>query len=288
MTATPPKTVPAAAPAAPKAAAPAPAAPAKAAAPAPAAEPKKAAAPAAASAAPAKPAAPAKGEAAPAKPAAEPQLGVDEPEGDAVPQLGADDAAAGDDTAAEGGAEDAAADGEAEADGDQPAIDYQFEAPEGQPAYREPVITAYKAVLQKHGISQEAAADILQSMLPVLQQDSDAQLKAHIDAKTDEWRTTLRERHGAKVPDVIRLANRGLAPASAELKAFIRESALAANPDFIDLLAYWGASKTNDRAVRGAGRRPPDPNAGSAEDRLSAKYQRQAQEEAATKNGSAR
>jgi hypothetical protein len=180
-----------------------------------------------------------------------PQLGDAEPDETAVPQLG--------DAEPEGDAEPAPAEGDAPADADaDPAegedadkpIDYQFEAPEGT-TLREPVADAFKQVLQKHRVAPEVANDILQAMLPALKADTEAQWKEQVDTQAAEWRTQLQERHGDRLGDVMRLANRALLKgATPELTTFLRNSALAAHPDFIDLLAYFGQRVSNDRSVR--------------------------------------
>jgi hypothetical protein len=178
----------------------------------------------------------------------EPRLGddVDDGAGD-EPRLGDDvpDEVDGD----EAGDKPATEDGEADGD-EQAEIAYEFEAPEGQEPYSAPVIDAYKAVLQKHRVPAEAAREILDTMLPAVQADFDERTRAAVEAKTHEWREQLRERHGKQTSDVIRSANRALkAGASPELQTFLRDSALAVNPDFIDLLAYFGQRVGNDRSV---------------------------------------
>jgi hypothetical protein len=175
----------------------------------------------------------------------EPALGVVTPE--------ADDAPEGD--APEGDAKPAADSGDA----DKP-IDYSFEAPEGKAPYRAPVIDAYKAVLQKHKVAPEVAREILDTMLPVLQADADTQQKEAFDKTTGEWREQLQQRHGNKLAEVIRLANRGLQKAATpELTAFLRDSALAVNPDFIDMLAFLGQRVSNDRPPKSTESTPRQP-----------------------------
>ena len=277
------KLAPAGAPA-PTPAAPAPAkvAPAAAAAPGKAATP----APAAAPAEPKKPAAapaaaPAKETGKPAGKAAEvPAFGEGVPDPDAeaaAPTLGdADTADDVDAAAAEGDAGDgeAPAEGDAE-DGDAAPIDYSFEPPEGAGPYREPVIDAYKGVLQKHKVDPDTAKDILEVMLPVIQQDLDAQVEERIEGQTTQWREQLQERHGAKLKDVMRLANRALTKASTPaLTTFLRDSALAVNPDFIDLLAFFGERVTNDRSVKAPAAAPKQPL--SAVEEAALEYERNA------------
>lgn len=244
---------------------------------APVVEPKPvapAAAPAPAAPA-AAPAAPAAGDAsrAPAKPAAsqKPTLGAieDEPKA-AAPKLG--------DIEPEDAEPEAPADGDpaAEEVKEEAPIEYKFEAPEGQ-EYRAPVIDAYTAVLTKHKVDPAIAKDILETMLPAIRQDSEAQLQQHIDATRQEWDAEVERRHGAKRDDVVRLANRALAKAGAPepLRKFIRDSALSANPDFLDLLAFYGQRVSNDRPPRVAGT-GHDADAGGPTERIARDYDQQA------------
>lgn len=248
---------------------------------APAAAPVVEQKPAAAAAAPAPaapaaaPAAPAAGEApkAPAKPAAaaKPTLGAIEAEPKAAaPKLG--------DIEPEDAEPEASADADpaAEEVKEEASIEYKFEAPEGQ-EYRAPVIDAYTAVLTKHKVDPAIAKDILETMLPVIRQDSDAQVQQHIDATRQEWEAELVNRHGDKRDDVVRLANRALAKAGAPepLRNFIRDSALAVNPDFVDLLAFFGQRVSNDRPPRVAGT-GHDADAGDPTERIARDYDQQA------------
>lgn len=222
------------------------------------------------------PAAPAAGDApkpAAAKPAAaaRPTLGAIEDEAKpAAPKLG--------DVVAEDAEPDAPADGDpaAEEVKEEAPLEYKFEAPEGQ-EYRAPVIDAYTAVLTKHKVDPAVAKDILETMLPAIRQDSEAQLQQHIDATRQEWDAELERRHGAKRDDVVRLANRALAKAGAPepLRNFIRDSALSANPDFIDLLAFFGQKVSNDRPPRVTGT-GHDADAGDPTERIARDYDQQA------------
>jgi hypothetical protein len=197
-----------------------------------------------------------------------------------IPKLGAEDAPAppklGDDVE-----EEPAPQAEAEAEGDDTdaePIEYTFETPEGQEAIREPVVAAYTAVLQKHRVDPEVANDILQTMLPVIAADQKAVVEEHIEKTTSQWRDELNERHGEKLADVMRLANRALAKAATpELRTFLGDSALAVNPDFIDLLAAFGGLIINDRSVK-ATEDPP-------KEQLSALEQLAMEYEAAAKRG---
>ena len=187
-----------------------------------------------------------------------PALGEPEPD---VPDLG-DEA---DTLPAEGDA--------AESTDAKPAA-YDFQPPEGAPAYREPVIDAYKAVLAKHKVDAAVGKDILDTMLPAIQADVDAQVKAQIEQKTNEWREQLLERHGEKAKDVMRLANRALGKAATPaLVSFLRDSALAVNPDFIDMLAFFGQRITNDRSVQTTESAPKQEL--SAQEEAAADYERQ-------------
>lgn len=181
---------------------------------------------------------------------AEPEVRI----GDDVPDEAGDVPALGDDVVDEGEETADAPEGdEAEAEAEKP-IDYEFEAPEGAQPYREAILGAYKDVLQKHRIDPAAAKDILETMMPAIAKDADAQLQEHIKTQTDEWRAELGERHGEKLRDVMNLVNRGLAKAATpELRKFIRESALAWHPDFVDMLAWFSQRVTNDRTVKTSG-----------------------------------
>jgi len=229
----------AAAPAAPVAPAPAAAAPALfgAGVPAPAAP----AAPAAA-AAPVKAAAPAAGAPKlgdPIEPPAAPKLG------DAPPAAGAPDAP--DAPAAEGDEAAVPAEEGAEAE-EAPAPVYEFEAPEGQTPYQAEVIDAYKAVLGKHKVDPAVAKDILETVLPVLEKNTNDQINAGIQKQRDEWSQALAERYGDKLPATIARANRAfhefVPPA---LQKDLAGSAMSVNPDFIAMWDAIGARITNDR-----------------------------------------
>lgn len=262
---------PAAKPAAPAA----PATPAKPAAAqtAPAAEAQ--AKPAAAPATPAAPAAEPKAAAKPAAaPAAVPKLGEEVAEVDetAVPALGDEPVdepaeAPADGEAAEAAAEDGAAE---DAEAAEAPIEYEFTAPEGQEPYRPELVDAYKDVLQKHRVAPEVAQDILETMLPAIRADVDQQVAAKIESTSAEWRSQLEERHGKNLPAVMKLANRALAKsATPELRTFIRESALAWQPDLVDMLAWVGQRVTNDRSVKSTEppvQLPTDPEAAAAAD----------------------
>lgn len=199
-----------------------------------------------------------------------PKLGdapVDDADAAPVPALGdapEPDAVEGDEPAAEAEATeepkegDEAEKGETE-DGEQPATEIDLgEAPEGQAPYRAPVIDAYKAVLKEHKVTAEVGKAILDAMLPVIRADADAQVKAHIEQTTAEWNAALEQRHGRKLGQVRNLANRALERAATpELRDFLRDSALAVNPDFNDMLAFFGQRLTNDRAVKASDRSAP-------------------------------
>jgi hypothetical protein len=135
-----------------------------------------------------------------------------------------------------------------DAEGDDDAIEYSFEPPDGQPAYGEKLIESYKAALQKHKVPADTARDLLQTMMPALQADFDTRFQAGVEAKTTEWRQELEQRHGNRLKDVMASANRALAKAaSPDLRTFLRDSALAVNPDFIDMLSFFGQRVGNDR-----------------------------------------
>lgn len=215
-------------------------------------------------------------------PAAEPQLGQIEAatETDTEPQLGepvADPEADGVNPETEDGA-DAEPEAEADAEADETPIDYQFEAPEGA-ELRESVIDAYKDVLQKHKVDPAVAQDVLNAMLPAIQKDIDAQVGEHQTKVRTEWEAKLREQHADKLGDVRRLGNQALSHlqktgvVTPEFLNFVRESALAVNPDFTNLLAAFGQRITNDRPPKNGGERVPKPlTHESAQEALAAKY----------------
>lgn len=297
MSGVPPKAKPAAAPAA----TPAPAKPV-----APAAPATPAAAPAAAAAEPAKaaaaaPAAPAATPKAEPKPPAKPAPAADPATAASdVPKLGdtpVDEADAGDDEqvpalgdapvdepddagepAKEGDQGDGSETKDGEAEGDKPAdapLEYSFEPPEGQAPYQPELIDAYTQVLQKHRVDPAVAQDILQTMLPAIQADVDRQFAVAMEAKTTEWRAELEQRHGKNLRSVMNAANRGLAKAaSPSLINFIRESALAWHPDFVDAWAWLGQRVSNDRSVKSTEGPPPQPV--DAEAQAAAEYDRNA------------
>lgn len=178
-------------------------------------------------------------------------------------EAGDDDAAAGaeeggavgDDAEGEAPTEGDDAEGEGEGDDEAAEVDYDFgDAPEGF-TYREAVIDAYKAAAKKHKLSGEVAKDVLDTMLPAIQADAETQFAEHREAKTQEWKAELQQRHGKKLRAVLALANRGInAVASPGLKDFYRESALAWHPEHVEAWAFVGQRLTNDRSVKPAGR----------------------------------
>lgn len=206
-----------------------------------------------------------------------PELGAPAADPDAVPELGAPPVADEPDEQSEADP----ADQDAPAD-DKPAddkpIEYEFEAPEGV-ALREPVIEAYKTALQKHKVAPDVAKDLLSTMLPTIQRDLDAQVQEQIDRQRTTWQAELEQQHGPKLGDVRRLANRALAHAqqsgaiSPAFIDFVRGSALAANPDFNNLLAAFGQRITNDRPPKSGGPAPATPL--SALDAAAAAYDRE-------------
>lgn len=198
------------------------------------------------------------------EPKPEPKLGdpVDEPE-----------------APAEGEADAATEADEADADEQQP-IEYSFEPAEGAPAYSQPVIDAYKEVLQKHRVDPAIAKDVLDTMLPVIQQDLETQAKQHYEATATEWKAELQRRHGEKSAEVMRQANKALdvarkqGAAKDELINFLSGSVLAVNPDFVDMLAFFGQRLSNDRGVPRGG--DPERKPLSPKEEAAAEYERNA------------
>lgn len=179
---------------------------------------------------PAKPAAkPA--EAKPAEAKALPALG-DEPKEGEVPALGEAAEAAKD-----------------EAKASKP-IEYDFGQPPEGLEYRASVIDVYKAALAKHKVEPAVAKDLLDTVLPAIQSDIQAQGQAHLAQTEEKWKAELQTRHGDKLKDVMRQAGRAFAAATPELQSLILGSALAWNPDLIDLLAQFAGLFTNDRTVK--------------------------------------
>jgi hypothetical protein len=252
------------------------AAPAKAAKPVaaakPAAAPKQAAAkPAAeqkqpAKAAAAKPAVPALGEA-PSEDAAD----------DELPQLGdtpAEEDAASDVDADAGDAAEAEAEAEADDDGEAPEVEYDFSAPEGEPAYRTAIVDAYTEAARKHNLSPEVAKDLLDTMISVARKDNEAQFTELVEQQTNANKAKLVEQHGKGLRRVMDTANRALLQgAPQEFIDRIRGRALATDPGFVSLLAFYGQRTTNDRPPRKAEGSPPQKPL-SPEAEAAAEYER--------------
>lgn len=211
--------------------------------------------------APAAPAAPAAAPVA-AAPVAAPPLGA--PDVDEVPPLGAPDAP-----------DAPAADTPAAPDEKPP--EYEFTPPEGHAPYREKVIDAVKTSFAKGKIAPDVAKQIVADVLPVIEADMQAQHAEHLAAQEKAGKAELETRHGARLPEVMRLANRFLARAAspALVKAIAESPLLRAHPDFIDMLAAGGQRFTNDRPSRSNGP-APEVETGTVEERLARKYDREA------------
>lgn len=197
-----------------------------------------------------------------------PKLGdPDVPDAPAVPALGDPDAPDAPD----------APPADPDAPPDDKPIEYTFQVPEGREPYRAPVLDAYKAVLGKHKVAPEIAQDILQSVLPTIEKDLVAQHEERLAAAETAGRAELEQRHDARLPEVMRLANKFLAKAAspALAKAIAESPLLRANPDFIDMLAAGGQRFTNDRAPSSNGPQSIE-ETGTAEQRAARAYDRAA------------
>lgn len=161
-------------------------------------------------------------------------------------------------------------------------VTYDFgQAPEGV-TYREPVLDVYKQALAKHKIAPEVAKDLLDTVLPAMQKDADEQLKAHFDARNQQWDNEWRQQHGDKADEVLKLASRAFVRLfDADTQEKIRGSDLARAPWFRNALAALGSRITNDRSVKGTTAsvaQPADPVS-----RLAAQYEKEDRERASQK-----
>lgn len=230
-------------------------------------------APARATAAPAAPAAPTVAPKAPAVKAAAapkaaaakadskaghvPPLGA-EPQDDSVPALGAEpidgDDAAEADAQPEGEAPKA---GDAEGDeagaaGDAPPIEYDLSVEEGRQPYPQGVLDAYTGVLQKHRVAPDVAKEIIDTVMPAVQQDVNERIAASVAATSEKWKAELVQRHGPQLKSLMNANNRWLRGTEAPqglVKLFAESPALAWNPDIVDLLTFVRKRVANDRSV---------------------------------------
>lgn len=197
-----------------------------------------------------------------------PKLGEDEP----PPQLG-DDADADIEDASEGEGEGVAADAAGEDENADAPIEYDFgEPPDGAAPYRPAVLEAFRAEAGKIRLPADQAKQLLDGMRPALEADFEQQVGEHIETESQRMRAELEQRHGDKIPELIRLGNRALATFAppALRQAIAKSPMLANNPDFIEMLANVGRRISNDRPPpRGTSHRARPL---SAEDAAAAQY----------------
>ncbi len=142
------------------------------------------------------------------------------------------------------------AEGEAEAEADEaPApIEYTFTTPEGHEPLANEVLAPLSTWLNEQQVPPEKAQALIDAVVPALQ----ASGQKHLEQLLEQGEAELREKHGNKLPELMRLAALGAKQFGPRFRALLAPGGLLSRSvDTIEGLAAIGRIKSNDRPPRG-------------------------------------
>lgn len=136
-------------------------------------------------------------------------------------------------------------------------IDYgDFETPEGITLDSE-VITGFKDIAQKHGLSKDAAQEFVSSLAPTIAKQQQAQLEQAIANARNQWVESVKadkELGGEAMENNMAVARRAFDQfGTPELKQVLNESGLGDNPEIIRWAYRVGKAITQDNKFVGQG-----------------------------------
>lgn len=129
---------------------------------------------------------------------------------------------------------------------------YVFTAPEGH-AFDAGVLTVFEASARKHGLTQDAAQDLLTSVGPAIAERQKAAIEERTADMKKAWGEQAKadkEYGGDKLAENLAIAEAGLeAHGTPELKAFLKESGLSHNPEMVRLFYRLGKLSSPDSSL---------------------------------------